>query len=265
VIDPDKIGLQLYSFLSDIRAGGEAEQQANVERVLATVAGLGYRTFENFGGTWGWTPAEYRRLFEGHGLRAVGDHGELEPATFDARLDEAEALGLRYAGSSGWPAPGLDTAEHARETAATLDELGARAAARGLRVYGHNHDPELSIRLPFEGAEAVPALVLALLYSDPRTVAFELDVHWAWVGLGLDRFDELLALIERHTTRFQLLHVKGTAADGAITDLGGSADVTDWPAVFRAARHVEHYLYEYDFPPDPTASAAAAFAFLSGA
>jgi hypothetical protein len=262
LIDPDKIGLQLYSFLSEIRADDPAEQQANVQRVFATIARLGYRTFENFGGTWGWTAEEYRRVFRRHGLRAVGDHGELDPVTFDLRLDAARALRLAYVGSSGWPEPGLGTAEEARETAAWLNDLGGLAAHRRLRVYGHNHDAELSTRIEFEGAEPVPALVLALLYTDPRTVAFELDVHWAWVGLGLDRFDELLALIERHSTRFQLLHVKGTAADGAITDVGGRADVTDWPAVFRAARHVEHYLYEYDFPPDPTASAATALAFL---
>jgi hypothetical protein len=56
--------------------------------------------------------------------------------------------------------------------------------------------------------------------------------------------------------------VKGTAADGSIADVGGPEDVTDWDAVFRAGRHVEHALYEYDIPPDPAASAAAAFAFL---
>jgi sugar phosphate isomerase/epimerase len=258
-----RTGLQLYSFLSEIQADDPVQQQENLRRVLATIREIGYEDVENFGGTWGWTAAEYRAEVERHGLRLVGDHGALDPATFDARLDEAEALGLRYVGSSGWPEPGLDTAEHAGRTTAALNGLGARAAARGLRVYGHNHDPELSVRLPFSGSpEPVPALALALLHTDPRTVSFELDVHWAWVGLGLDRFAELLALIERHSLRFPLLHVKGTAADGGITDVGGPEDVTDWDAVFRAARHVEHALYEYDFPPDPAASAAAAFAFL---
>ena len=256
-------GIQLYSFLSEIRADDPAQQQENLRRVLATIREIGYEDVENFGGTWGWTAAEYRQVVEDAGLRLVGDHGALDPERFDERLDEAEALGLRYVGSSGWPEPGLDTAEHAERTAAALNELGARASARGMRVYGHNHDPELSVRLPFGGsADPVPALVLALVHSDPRTVAFELDVHWAWVGLGLDRFGELLGLIERHSVRIPLLHVKGTAADGAITDVGGPDDVTDWDAVFRAARHVEHALYEYDFPPDPAASAATAFSFL---
>jgi sugar phosphate isomerase/epimerase len=259
-----RAGLQLYSFLSEIRDDDPVRQQENLRRVLATIREIGYEDVENFGGTWGWTAAGYRAEVERHGLRLVGDHGALDAASFDARLDEAEALGLRYVGSSGWPEPGLDTAGDAERTAAALNELGARAAARGLLVYGHNHDPELSVRLPFPGSDGpVPALVLALLHTDPRTVCFELDVHWAWVGLGLDRFDELLALIERHSVRFPLLHVKGTAADGAITDVGGPDDVTDWDAVFGAARHVEHALYEYDFPPDPAASARAAHEFLA--
>jgi sugar phosphate isomerase/epimerase len=261
-IDPDRLGIQLYSLLSEIEADDETRRQANLHRVLATLAGLGYRTFENFGGTWGWTPAEYREAFESHGLRAVGDHGELDPTTFDERLDQAQALGLRYVGSSGWPEPGFDTVERALETAATLNELGERAARRGLMVYGHNHAPELSTRLSFRGRE-LPALEVLLDNTDPALVTFELDVHWAWVGLGLGRFGDLLALLRRHSPRIALLHVKGTAAGGDIADVGGPDDLTDWRAVFRAAADVDLYLYEYDFPPDPTASAAAALAFLS--
>jgi sugar phosphate isomerase/epimerase len=254
-IDRDRIAVQLYDFLAEIRAEDEAQRQANVHRVLATIAGLGYRQFENFGGTWGWSAAEFREVFEGHGLRAIGDHGELDPARFDARLDEAQALGLRYVGSSGWPEPGFDTLDAALETAAVLNELGERAAARGMTVYGHNHERELTTR--FDGGTALEVL---LENTEPGLVTFELDVHWALVALGSQ--DALLDLLRRHAARFALLHVKGTAPNGEIADVGVEEDVTDWPAVFRTAHAVDLYIHEYDFPPDPAASAATALAYL---
>jgi sugar phosphate isomerase/epimerase len=256
-IGRDRIAVQLYDFLAEIRADDDAQRQANVHRVLATIAGLGYRQFENFGGLWGWSAEEFRAVFESYGLRAVGDHGDLDPATFDARLDDAQALGLRYVGSSGWPAPGFDTLDHALETATVLNELGERAAARGLTVYGHNHETELTTR--FDGRTALDVLIEN---TEPGLVTFELDVHWAWVALGLGRFDELLDLLGRHSSRIALLHVKGTAANGELADVGVEEDATDWRAVVRAARDVDLYIHEYDFPPDPAASAATALAYL---
>src|SRR4029079_17564069 len=100
-------------------------------------------------------------------------------------------LGLPYVGSSGWPEPGFESLDAALETAAVLNELGERAAARGMTVYGHNHETELTTR--FDGK---PALEVLLENTEPGVVTFELDVHWALVALGSQ--DALLDLVRRH-------------------------------------------------------------------
>ena len=275
-IDRDQISIQLFNFLVPIIGGfpppnpplPQAQLQSNVRGAFATLRRIGYRRFENFAGTWGWTPEEYRKVFRSYDLRAVADHGDLNPATFDARLDQAKKLGLEYVGSGGWPPPGhMDTLEDALELADNLNELGERAQARGLKVYGHNHADEFRTKLDYDVngdglTEKVPAIEVVMLNTDPRYVTFEIDVHWAYEGLGHEHFGDLVYFIQKYSKRITQLHVKGTAHDGAIADVGTPTDITDWESVFRAARHVDYYHFEYDFAPDPAASAENGYRFL---
>ena len=275
-IDQDQISIQLFNFLVPIIGGfpppnpplSTEQTQANVRGVFATLHRIGYRRFENFAGTWGWTPEEYRKVFRSYDIRAAADHGDLNPATFDARLDQAKALGLEYVGSGGWPPPGnMNTLENALAVANNLNDLGRRAAARGLKVYGHNHDAEFRTKLDYDVngdgiTEEVPAIEVVMLNTDPRYVTFEIDVHWAYEGLGHEHFGDLVYFLQKYARRIAQLHVKGTAADGAITDVGTSKDITDWESVFRAARYVDYYHFEYDFAPDPAASAENGYRFL---
>jgi sugar phosphate isomerase/epimerase len=275
-IDQDQISIQLFNFLVPIIGGfpppnpplSQAQTQANVRDALATLQRIGYRRFENFAGTWGWSDAEYRRVFRSYKLQAVADHGSLDPATFDARLDQAKALGLEYVGSGGWPPPGnMDTLENALAVARNLNELGKRAHERGLKVYGHNHDAEFRTKLEYDVngdglTEKVPAIEVVMLNTDPRYVTFEIDVHWAYEGLGHEHFGDVVYFLQKYARRISQLHVKGTAHDGSITDVGTPSDITDWVSVFRAARYVDYYHFEYDFAPDPVASAENGYRFL---
>ena len=275
-INQDQISIQLFNFLVPIIGGfpppnpplSQAQTQANVRASFATLRRIGYRKFENFAGTWGWTADEYRKVFRSYDLRAAADHGDLNPATFDARLDQAKALGLEYVGSGGWPPPGnMNTLENALEVARNLNELGKRAHARGLKVYGHNHDAEFRTKLEYDVngdglKEMVPAIEVVMLNTDPRYVTFEIDIHWAYEGLGHEHFGDLVYFLQKYARRISQLHVKGTAHDGAITDVGTSKDITDWVSVFRAARYVDLYHFEYDFAPDPAASAENGYKFL---
>lgn len=70
-----------------------------MQNVFASLEDTGYRSFENFAGTFGWSPEEYRKIYKSYGLRAVADHGAMDPATFDQRLDQAAAMKLKYVGS----------------------------------------------------------------------------------------------------------------------------------------------------------------------
>ena len=65
--------------------------QAALKNVFAQMSGEGFKSFENFNGTFGWTDAEYRQLFESYGLHAVADHGAVDTGTWDARLDAGAA------------------------------------------------------------------------------------------------------------------------------------------------------------------------------
>ena len=58
-----------------------------------------------------------------------------------------------------------------------------------------------------------------------------------------------------------MLHVKNTAKNGAITDLGKAT--TDWPAVFQAAGpRIRYYIWKYDDDPTLFRSADIAYRFL---
>ena len=63
-------------------------------------------------------------------------------------VDQAQRLGLKYVGSGGWPSgTNMDTVEGAVNMGSVLNELGRKARARGLWVYGHNHDAEFRTKL----------------------------------------------------------------------------------------------------------------------
>jgi sugar phosphate isomerase/epimerase len=162
----------------------------------------------------------------------------------------------------------MNTLSNALAIAAKLNAVGKKAAAYGMKVYGHNHSEEFATKLAYDVngdgvTEMVPAIEVVLLNTDPRYVTFEIDIHWAYEGLGHAHFGDLVHWLSKYSDRISQLHVKGTAANGAITDVGTPSDITDWKAVFRAATEVDYYHFEYDLAPDPVASAKNAFQFLS--
>ena len=294
-IPKEKISFQLYNFLIPVFGafplgdgtffppGGTPntpeQQKTAVLNVFDQMAANGYKSFENFNGTFGWTPAEYREKFESRGLHAVADHGTVDEGTWDARIAEAKALGLKYVGSGGWPAgTNMNTVEGAQNMGAVLNRLGVKAKAQGLWVYGHNHDAEFATKLQYDVngdgvKETVPAIEVVMLNTDPSLVTFEIDVHWALEGLGYNQ-DALVAFLRKYSKRVSMLHVKGSdptknpstipSTDFArITDAGGAADVTDWKRIFEAAADVDYYHWEYDMAADPFASSKVASTLLN--
>jgi len=295
MIPKDKISFQLYNFLIPVFGafplgdgtffppGGTPNspegQRTAVLNVFDQMAANGFKSFENFNGTFGWTAAEYREKFESRGLHAVADHGAVDEGTWDARLAEAKALGLKYVGSGGWPAgTNMDTVEGAKNMGAVLNRMGAKARAQGLWVYGHNHDKEFSTKLQYDTngdgvLETVPALEVVMLNTDPSLVTFEIDVHWILEGLKYDQ-DAAIAFIRKYSKRISMLHVKGSdptqnpstipSTDmSRVTDAGGAKDVTRWADIFAAAADVDYYHWEYDLALDPFASSKVAFKLMN--
>ncbi len=273
-IPEEKIGYQLYNLLASLREGQPAPERGQPTRVSAAALGrnfiamraAGFRSVERFGDTLGLPVAEYADIARKNGQTVIGNHGGLDAASWDQAMDDAIALGQKEIGSSGFGQPGLDTLEHTLATAANLNALGQRAAARGLRLYVHNHTQELTTKFPYDlnrtgRTEPVSAWEIVAANTDPRYVHFEVDVHWARVAFGLDRFDALLAFLRKYQSRIDALHVKDTLANARMTDLG--MGITDWPAVYAAAGpNVRYYIWEFDNVPDVFKSAAIAHRFL---
>jgi sugar phosphate isomerase/epimerase len=272
----DKVGMQLFSVLTELRdpppPGAPRTPPAPVEparldRTLAALHAVGWRNIENFGGDWGLGPAGYKAALDRHGLHAIGAHESLDDAGWSAVLDRAKTLGQAYVGSGGYGQPGLDSLEHVLATADHLNRLGRAAAARGLKFYVHSHQDEFKRTYPYDldgdgRPEAHTAWEIIAARTDPRYVSFEVDVHWARVAMGLDRFEALLTFLQAHRDRIILLHVKDTAPDGKIADLGRGT--TDWRRLIAAAGpQVAYYIWEFDRPPQPLASARIAYAYMT--
>lgn len=247
-------------------AGGGQPDPAKLAEVFAQIAAIGYRNVEGMGLISAGDPDGYARLLKDHGLQSVAGHVNLDKATWPATLAAAKARGQRYIGSGGFGAPGLDTLDHVLATAANLNELGKAAAAEGLTLYVHNHTGEFDSRFPYDRGDGKLAMTnaweIVAANTDPRLVQFEVDIFWARLGLRPDRFDDLLAFLEKYRSRIALLHMKDLAPNGAVADMG--AGTTDWQRVIDAAGpQIAYYVYEYDFPSDPAKSARIGFDYLS--
>jgi hypothetical protein len=131
-----------------------------------------------------------------------------------------------------------------------------------LVVTGGNHAGEfLTTYVDAQGDGTVKSAWQILVENtDPRWVAFQLDVGWATIG-GADP----VALIEQFGDRIELLHVKDVADVGQptqrqVTVVQGDVD---WAAVFAASQgKVRQYVIEQDPPVEPFSFAAESFEYV---
>ena len=94
---------------------------------LRQMAANGYKSFENFNGTFGWSDAEYREMYECYGLHAVADHGAVDDGHLGRSARPGAELGLKYVGSGGWPTgTNMNTVEGAQNMGAVLNRLGTQ-------------------------------------------------------------------------------------------------------------------------------------------
>ena len=99
----------------------------------------------------------------------------------------------------------------------------------GQTLFVHNHDVEFETVF---GGRTVYDILMA--HTDPKNVAFQLDLYWAANGGGMEN---PLDVIERYGNRIQLFHVKDMAAGpfpGRIEIVGEG--IIDFPEIFAAAR-----------------------------
>lgn len=265
---PDaKVALQMYSMNGALGRGNIPTP--TIESVLTGLHNIGYKNTE-LAGLFGQPIATVRPLLEKNQIKVIGNHGALttDLTVWAQTIADAQALGqTAMIGSAGFgPPPGLSGGvSNVLATAANLNKLGEAAAAKGYALYMHNHAAEISTKYDYDikkngKPESVSALEIVAANTDPRYVHFEIDVHWALNAYKLNQ-DDLIAFLNRLKGRIVALHVKDTAPDGKITDLG--AGIIDWPRVYAAAGpDVKYYIWEYDGAPDPMKNAEIAYKYM---
>lgn len=231
-----KLSFQLYSSRNFPPLAGQ----------LATLAGLGYKQVEPYGGLLADAPALIAAL-KAAGLTAPSCHVGLDMVRNEqARIIEIAAqIGLRYlivphlapddrpADSAGW--------------IALAGELGALAGSygqHGLVLGWHNHDFE------FEPL-ADGGTPMALLLDNAPSLIWEPDLAWIVRGDA-----DPVTWLKRYSGRVAACHIKDIAPDGLHADEDGWADVghgvLDWSVLAPAcvAAGAQLLVVEHDAPSD---------------
>jgi sugar phosphate isomerase/epimerase len=216
-----------------------------LERQLATLARLGYRNVEPFGGLYA-DVAGLRAALDEAGLKAPSGHFGFDTleANFALCLADARRLGIslivapwihpdqRPKNSHGWRALGE-----------RLGAIGRKVRSESLRFAWHNHDFEFH-RLP-DGSMPIEHLI-----ADPA-VDLELDIAWVVRGKA-----DPAEWIEKFSGRIAACHVKDIAPRGQKADEDGWADVGEgivdwkrlWPLAVKAGASL--MIAEHDNPKD---------------
>jgi sugar phosphate isomerase/epimerase len=240
---PDsKISIQLWTFAEYIDFGNDI---ARTEEVLRRLSEMGYRNVEPFS-LGDLTAEQYRALLDRYGLKASARHVDVgtpeNPADIDQIIADNRTLGIKFFGSGSTPIfPPIYTTEAEWVAYAEyLDEIGEVARKSGQTLMVHNHDIEFETVF---GDQTVFDILMA--NTDPRNVAFQLDLYWAANGGGLANS---LEVIERYDNRIKLFHVKDMAAGpfpGRIEIVGEG--IIEFPEIFAAAGgSTKYYVVEHD-------------------
>ena len=229
------LGLQLYS-LRDYAP-------KDLPGTLARLRSLGIVEVES-AGLYGKDVATVRAAFDKAGLKCSGSHIGYDAWKKDigAAVKEAKGLGARYA-TCAWIKGEKDvTRDDVLRAAEVFNAAGKACAAEGVRFCYHCHGYEF---VPSPEGTLWDTLVKN---TDPKLVAFEVDVYWAKAG-GIDP----AKLIASMPGRVPLLHVKdmvkgltlppGSYSSENATNVVVGTGQIDWPSVFRAAKAAGGELY----------------------
>ena len=216
-------------------------------RLIGKVQEYGLKTIE--GGAPGreMPVEEYLKELDKRGIKLVSagvDYGRLK-SNPDAAVEQAKKLGVKYVMCSWIPHDkGRFSEKNAREAISVFNIAGPKFKEAGIMFTYHCHGYE------FQPLGDGTLFDLMVKETKPDSVFFELDVFWAQQG-GSDP----AKLLEKHGSRFKLMHVKDLKKGTAKNSTGGTPDEdsvpvgegeVDWKAVLKAAdqAHVEHYFIE---------------------
>lgn len=234
-------GLQLYSLRALFTAKGPS--------TLDLVKSYGVKEIE-LAGTYNLTPAQLKAEIDARGLIPVAGHFPYtrfrdEP---EKVAQEAKVLGLRYAGCASIPREGKFDAKQAREAVAVFNKAGDILAKEGIMFFYHCHGFEFEPGISPDGSLAMDILIRE---TNPRTVAFEMDVLWVvFPGQAPEKW------LAKYPGRWHMMHLKDLRRGVATGEHTGKTDVENdvvlgtgqmnWPVILAAAKKsgVKHYFIE---------------------
>lgn len=197
-----KLGIGIYSL--------RYPAKKDLAGTLRLISELGFEEVES-GELYGHTPDAFVRLLAANRLRCTSYMASWGALQKDAAAvgAQAKALGSKYVVCSTIP----HTAKHltpgdASSAAVLLNRWGERLRADGFTLCYHTHGTEFD---PAEGGTVFDRL---LRETDPRYVAYEMDIFWIVYG-GQDP----ARMLRQYRGRFPLMHVKDIRKG---TRLGGS-------------------------------------------
>jgi len=249
-VPPGKRGIQLFTVRDVISRAPNPATGVNggFRYVFEQLAAMGYHEVEFAGYNQSTsilgrqiTPAEIRQLLDDNGLVANGSHigfNFASPDSFEAQLDIAQILGMPNLGTAAIPT-GSRYKEDWQVAANNFTGFGARAAARGIKLYQHNHHAEYNFLLdagPLDAngrptaSSGLRSLEYFFTLVDPSLVYFEMDIYWGYVaqyryksyvdsdGVTRTSVYDPVATVAAAPERFPLFHVKdgvpAATADG---------------------------------------------------
>lgn len=227
------VGVQLYSFRDAFKT--------DVRGTLAHIHTLGFREVE-LAGTYGMTAAKFRQELDRAGLRATSMHVgyEMFRDSLSSVLADAKTLGVQYVGTAWIPHPdGPITVALTRQAAADFTRWGRAARAQGFQFFYHVHGYEFK-----RGTGGVLPMDVLMKETDPKAVAYEMDVFWATLP-----GNNPVALLRKYSGRWKLMHLKDMKKGVATNVMTGSADPNatevpvgtgqiDYKAVLKTAKQV---------------------------
>ena len=241
----DRIGVQLYTVRDAMKE--------DFDGTLAKVAAVGFREVE-FAGYFDHSPKDVKAALDHAGLVSSSAHfnnsflGDQWPGV----LESAKIIGQQYVICSF-----IDEKTRAEpgiwpRMADMFNRAGEEARKAGIQFGYHNHSFEFT---PVDGK--VPYDIL-LNNTDPNLVKMEMDLYWI-VNAGADP----LAYFSRYPDRFPLVHVKGRAKNGDITEVKAENSI-DWKAIFAQSEKagIKHYFVEQDKSSSPFDSIRTSFNYL---
>lgn len=247
----DQIALQLYT----VRDAMKADPLGTLQKV----AGMGYPAVE-FAGLHGVSAADLRSHLDGLGVKAPAAH-----VPYAGLMDDCAGVcaDLRTLGCEFAIVPWIGE-EHrgpldtVHRFAASLNELGQKVKAEGLRFAYHNHDFEFA---PVEGGSGETMWDVIMRETDPAIVELELDLYWILYGGG-----DPGAMVGKAPERYPLLHIKDMTGEGdARRDAPVGSGGIDWAPLLSASEGATAwYVVEQDKPADPLADAGRSLRALQG-